>query len=155
MDLPVTPENQKQQQAVDPLLLDQQLCFPIYSLSRKITQRYQPLLKTLGLTYPQYLVMLVLWESSSVPVSHICERLMLDTGTVTPLLKRMEKQGLIARQRDDKDERRVMVTLTESGRALRADAETVPQQLLCEASISAEEVLSMRRVLNQWLQKFG
>lgn len=140
-----------------PLLhLDNQLCFSVYSLSRLITQGYTPLLKPLDLTYPQYLVMLVLWQSSEesvfeLPISHLTQRLRLDTGTVTPLLKRMESKGLLTRQRSDKDERVVLVTLTEKGTQLRHKAQHIPLDLLCGAETSPEQVIELRDKLKDML----
>ena len=108
------------------LLLDNQLCFALYSTSLAMTKIYKPLLAPLGLTYPQYLVMLVLWEQDGVMVSELGERLYLDSGTLTPLLKRLEASGLIARLRDVADERRVHLTLTSAGRRLKAKAAAIP-----------------------------
>lgn len=108
------------------LLLDRQLCFPLYAASRAVTAQYGPLLAGLGLTYPQYLVMLVLWEESPVTVSALGERLRLDSGTLSPLLKRLQAAGLVERRRDATDERRVLIELTPSGRALREPAAAVP-----------------------------
>ena len=108
------------------LLLDNQLCFALYSASLAMTRLYQPLLAELGLTYPQYLAMLVLWERDGLMVSELGERLCLDSGTLTPLLKRLEASGLIARIRALDDERRVHITLTAGGRKLKARAAKVP-----------------------------
>ena len=108
------------------LALDAQLCFALYATSMAMTKRYKPLLAPLGLTYPQYLVMLVLWEGDGITVSQVGERLQLESGTLTPLLKRLESAGLLARQRDADDERRVLLSLTPAGRALRVRAATVP-----------------------------
>lgn len=121
----------------DPLKLENQLCFPLYVASRLIIREYKPLLDRLGITYPQYLVLLVLWESDSVPVSVITEKLLLSTNTVTPLLKRMEELGLLTRTRSQADERRVIVSLTERGKALRAEAVSIPARLV--ASLQTEE----------------
>lgn len=109
--------------------LDQQLCFALYSSSLMMTKLYKPVLAPLGLTYPQYLVMLVLWETDRIAVGALGERLFLDSGTLTPLLKRMETAGLLSRLRDAGDERRVIVTLSAAGRALRRRAESVPVQV--------------------------
>jgi len=106
--------------------LDHQLCFALYSASLAMTKLYKPLLAPLGLTYPQYLVLLVLWEGDGVTVSQLGERLALDSGTLTPLLKRLEAQALVQRLRDAGDERRVLLRLTAAGRALKARASTVP-----------------------------
>lgn len=108
------------------LLLDNQLCFALYSTSLAMTKMYKPLLEALGLTYPQYLVMLVLWEQDDVSVSMLGERLFLDSGTLTPLLKRMETAGLLRRTRSRDDERRVHISLTPAGQALKERAATVP-----------------------------
>lgn len=111
------------------LRLDNQLCFRLYTASRLITQAYTPMLDKLGLTYPQYLVMLVLWEKDCQPVNDIAKRLFLETNTVTPLLKRMEAEGLVERLRDAADGRKVLVRLTAAGRALEAAAASVPEGL--------------------------
>ena len=115
--------------APDPLSLDRQLCFALYSTSLAMTKRYRPLLDDLGLTYPQYLVMLSLWEKDSVTVSALGDRLHLDSGTLTPLLKRLELAGFLGRRRDERDERRVLVSLTPAGRGLRGRALRIPAQL--------------------------
>jgi MarR family transcriptional regulator, organic hydroperoxide resistance regulator len=114
---------------VDLLLLDRQLCFALYAASRAVVRAYAPLLEPLGLTYPQYLVFLVLWEQDGVAVSHLGERLALDSGTLTPLLKRLEERELIERRRSTEDERVVNVHLTADGRALRDKATTIPLQV--------------------------
>lgn len=113
----------------DPLLLDRQVCFPLYAATNLLNRLYGPVLKPLGLTYPQYLVMLVLWEEEPQTVGALGARLYLDSGTLTPLLKRMEAAGLVSRTRDAGDERRVLIGLTERGRALRADALHVPETI--------------------------
>lgn len=113
------------------LLLDHQLCFAMYSASLAMTKAYKKLLAPLDITYPQYLVMMVLWEKDQVTVSELGGRLFLDSGTLTPLLKRMEAMGLLHRTRDAEDERRVLVSLTPVGRALREKARTVPLQMSC------------------------
>ncbi len=109
------------------LQLDNQLCFRIYTASRLIIQAYTPVLTPLGITYPQYLVLMVLWEQDSQPVNDIAHRLMLETNTVTPLLQRMEKLGIITRRKGEKDKRQQIVSLTEKGRAMEQQAyETIP-----------------------------
>lgn len=113
----------------DPLLLDRQVCFPLYAASNLITRLYGPALRRIGLTYPQYLVMLVLWEQEPQTVGALGSRLHLDSGTLTPLLKRLEASGFVSRQRDPQDERRVRVTLTGKGHDLRQDAIHVPAAL--------------------------
>ncbi|MEX5439711.1 MarR family transcriptional regulator [Acinetobacter indicus] len=111
------------------LCLDEQLCFPIYAASNLIVKAYRPFLTPLGLTYPQYLVMLVLWEKECVSVGDLGQILHLDSGTLTPLLKRMETSGLINRSRDPNDERRVLISLKDKGRDLSAEAENIPKEL--------------------------
>ena len=108
------------------LKLDNQLCFRFYTVSRLITQAYQPLLKSLGLTYPQYLVMLVLWEKDHQPVNDIAKRLKLNTNTITPMLKRMEAEGLVRRTKGVTDARQVIVTLTPKGKAMERQAANIP-----------------------------
>jgi DNA-binding MarR family transcriptional regulator len=125
------------------LKLDRQLCFALYSSSLAMTKMYKPLLDPLGLTYPQYLVMLVLWEQDGVTVSELGTRLTLDSGTLTPLLKRLEAAGLVQRRRDSADERRVVVTLTAAGRALKARAVEVPQQVICAAHCSLDDLAAL------------
>jgi DNA-binding MarR family transcriptional regulator len=117
----------------DPLRLDQQLCFALYAASRAVVRAYGPLLEPLGLTYPQYLVMLVLWEEDDVSVKRLGERLSLDSGTLTPLLKRLERDGMIERHRDHRDERVVRARLTDVGRALKVRARKIPQGIGCRA----------------------
>lgn len=111
------------------LKLENQLCFRLYTASRLITQAYHPLLEEIGLTYPQYLVMMVLWEQDNMPVNDIAKRLYLETNTVTPLLKRMEAEGFIARRKGEKDARQVIVSLTPKGRKLEDKASCVPFQV--------------------------
>jgi DNA-binding MarR family transcriptional regulator len=125
------------------LSLDRQLCFAVYSAEHAFTRFYRRLLGPLGLTYPQYLVLLVLWEHDDLVVSDIGQRLGLDSGTLTPLLKRMEAAGIIRRRRDAGDERQVRVTLTAQGRALRARAEEFPRRVGLASSCSAEQLASL------------
>ena len=131
------------------LRLDNQVCFALYSASLAMTKLYKPLLDRIGLTYPQYLVMLVLWEHDGVTVSELGERLFLDSGTLTPLLKRLEAQGQIARLRDVQDERRVRITLTAEGRALRDQAEAIPQCVLQSSQCSIAELTALTIELKQ------
>lgn len=114
----------------DQLKLDKQVCFPVYTASRLITQEYQPYLSKMKITYPQYLVLLVLWEKDEIPVSDIARRLFLDTNTITPLLKRMETQGLLKRKRSDEDERKVIISLSSKGRKMKKTAAAIPQKLV-------------------------
>lgn len=131
------------------LALDHQLCFALYSASLSITKAYQPLLEPLGLTYPQYLVMLALWEQDDVTVSQLGERLHLDSGTLTPLLKRLEAGGHVQRQRDAADERRVRVTLTPSGRTLKRSAQRVPPAMCASLGCSFDEISTLTRRLTE------
>lgn len=127
------------------LLLDNQLCFALYSASLAMTKLYKPLLEELGLTYPQYLVMLVLWEADGVMVSEIGHRLSLDSGTLTPLLKRLEAAGLISRMRDVQDERRVHIHLTQAGRKLKARAARVPACIAAASQCPLPDILQLTR----------
>jgi DNA-binding MarR family transcriptional regulator len=131
----------------DWLKLDVQLCFALYSTSLAMTKLYKPLLAPLGLTYPQYLVMLVLWETEGLGVSELGQRLSLDSGTLTPLLKRLEASALIERQRARGDERRVEIHLTAAGRALRDQAVGIPEQLACASACGPAELESLTRRL--------
>lgn len=129
------------------LRLDRQLCFAVYSAAHAFNRFYKPLLSQLGLTYPQYLVLLVLWEDDGLTVSAIGERLLLDSGTLTPVLKRLEVMGLVSRRRDERDERQVMIRLTEKGRGLRSVAENFPAKILDASDSPGEEVDGLRRRL--------
>jgi MarR family transcriptional regulator, organic hydroperoxide resistance regulator len=131
------------------LELDRQLCFALYAASLSMTKLYKPLLKPLGLTYPQYLAMLVLWENDGLTVSQLCERLTLDSGTLTPLLKRLEAAGLVQRLRDLNDERRVLLRLTTQGHALKAQALAVPAQVVCASGCQLDELATLTRRLQQ------
>jgi DNA-binding MarR family transcriptional regulator len=133
--------------SVRDLRLDQQLCFAVYSAAHAFTRFYKPLLAELGLTYPQYLVLLVLWEADGLSVSAIGERLLLDSGTLTPLLKRMEGQGLLTRARSRQDERQVLVQLTPKALAMRQVAESFPLKVLSASQCSATELDSLRQTL--------
>lgn len=135
-------------QAFDPLALDNQFCFALYSASLAMTKTYKPFLDKLGLTYPQYLVMLVLWQQDDVLVKSIGEKLYLDSGTLTPLLKRLEASSLIARTRDETDERQVRITLTKEGRALKKKAQTIPHQVLCASGQSHDALQNLRTQLS-------
>ncbi len=126
------------------LLLDEQLCFALYSTMLGMNKVYRKLLKQLGVTYPQYLVLLILWESDALTVSEIGARLFLDSATLTPLLKRMEAQGLLERIRAKADERHVIVSLTDQGRELKQVASAVPNGVFCATECTPEELTSMR-----------
>jgi MarR family transcriptional regulator, organic hydroperoxide resistance regulator len=129
------------------LKLSNQLCFPVYAASRLITREYQPYLDKLGITYPQYLVLMVLWETNSVSVNEIAHKLILNTNTITPLLKRMESLGLITRQRSAGDERKVIITLTQKGIGLQSEAAEIPVKLASEiitGSIKMEDLIDLK-----------
>ncbi len=132
-----------------PLSLDRQLCFALYSTSLAMTKAYRPLLEPLGLTYPQYLAMLVLWEEDGITVSGLGERLMLDSGTLTPLVKRLEGSGFVERRRDTDDERRVRLHLTRRGRALRRRAEAVPELAARATGCDIDELMRLKC----WLER--
>ena len=143
--MPPAPDSQSgDQPGAELLRLDRQLCFALYSASNRITRLYRPLLERLGLTYPQYLVMLVLWEQAPRTVGTLGDALDLDSGTLTPLLKRMEGNGLVVRHRDPADERRVIVDLTDAGTALRQKALSVPVTLACQFALPASEIGPLR-----------
>ena len=131
------------------LQLDRQLCFALYSSSLAMTKIYKPLLAPLGLTYPQYLVMLVLWEVDGLSVSQLGQRLSLDSGTLTPLLKRLEALGHLERRRARDDERRVDIFLTPAGRTLRAQALDIPGQLACASACDLDELTALTQQLHQ------
>ena len=133
------------------LKLENQLCFPVYAASRLIIREYQPHLDALGITYPQYLVLMVLWETDSVSVNEITARLILNTNTITPILKRMEAQGIITRERSKEDERKVIVTLIEKGKQLQEQAALIPEKLvagLVSERVDIEGLLKMKEQLN-------
>src|SRR5215470_9247070 len=149
------PMARKPTAADQPLRLDNQICFAIYSAAHAFNRVYKPLLDRLGLTYPQYLVMLVLWERDGVPLKDIGERLFLDSGTLTPLLKRLEQAGLVRRTRSTEDERQVLIALTTQGQALKEKARAVPQSILdasscsvAELSAAKDEIVALRDRLN-------
>ncbi|GAB3748884.1 MarR family winged helix-turn-helix transcriptional regulator [Spirosoma pomorum] len=129
------------------LRLDEQACFPVYALSRLITKTYQPLLERIGLTYPQYLVMMLVWEHREISVKEIGQKLYLDTGTLTPLLKLLEQKQLISRRRDPRDERSVLIGLLPSGRDLHEQARQIPEELAQRFSLKHDEVAILRREL--------
>ncbi len=131
----------------DPLLLENQLCFPLYACSREIIRLYTPFLEELGLTYTQYIAMLALWEHHSMSVKELGTALYLDSGTLTPLLKKLEAQGLLKRERSAKDERVVIATLTSAGEALKQKAKAVPQEMASCIPLDAEEAKTLYALL--------
>lgn len=135
----------------DQLKLDNQFCFPFYAISRLITRQYQPFLDELGITYPQYLVLLVLWENDNLTVNQIAHRLILNTNTITPLLKRMETMKLLTRKKDKTDERKVMVSLTKIGLALREKAKCIPAKLIESDDANERQIEMMKKFQHQLL----
>jgi len=138
-----------------PPTLDQHLCYLIYSTSLKMTQTYKPLLTALKLTYPQYLVMVVLWEQDGLGIKDVAERLQQDSGSVTPVVKRLEAEGYLIRSRDPRDERNRVLTLTPAGQELRAAALKVSQDFAGHCSIDNEEVASLMRNLGKLNHNLG
>ena len=130
------------------LRLEDQLCFALYSASRAVSSAYRPLLDELNLTYPQYLVLLVLWEDDACTIGQLGDRLHLDSGTLSPLIKRLEAAGLVRRQRSNADERRVDVTLTAEGRALEDRAACIPERLLGSTDADPAQLAALRDALN-------
>jgi DNA-binding MarR family transcriptional regulator len=128
------------------LQLQNQLCLALYSATNALTRAYRPFLEPLGLTYPQYLVMLALWDRDGVSVGDLCERTRLDTGTVTPLLKRLAEKGLLVRGRSEEDERRRVITLTTAGSALRAAASEVPVRMACLGVLTPEQGMQLKEL---------
>ena len=148
----MSEENREQNGADYPQLrLDSQLCFPLYACARKVTGAYGPLLKPLGLTYTQYLVMLALWENEKEKVGELCSRLYLDCGTITPMLKKMEESGWLTRCRCKVDERCVYVALTEKGRALREQVKDIPAKVGECITLPQEDVYELYRLLHKLL----
>jgi MarR family transcriptional regulator, organic hydroperoxide resistance regulator len=134
------------------LLLDNQLCFSLYAASRKVIQAYAPLLEKIDLTYTQYITLLVLWEHPSLPVKELGNYLMLDTGTLTPLLKRLEKKGFVTRTRSTKDERSVIIAATEKGRAIRQEALDFLPSLLCSSCMTPQELIELRELVKRLVE---
>ncbi|PJJ59467.1 MarR family winged helix-turn-helix transcriptional regulator [Hymenobacter chitinivorans] len=137
------------------LQLDNQLCFPLYAVSRMLTKAYQPYLQALDLTYPQYLVFLLLWEHDELTVKELGEKLLLDSGTLTPLLKRMEQKQWLSRRRDPRDERSVLIRLEPAGRALREPACHIPERLFQHLGMTSAEFDTLRAQLNTLLTRLS
>lgn len=133
----------------DNLHIDQQLCFPIYLFAKQIINHYRPFLETLDLTYPQYLVMLVLWEGNEQTVNQLGEKLQLDSGTLTPLLKRMEQKAFISRTRSTIDERVVNISLTEKGMEIKTKAMCVPEQIMNSIGVAEEDLLNLKNSITK------
>lgn len=126
------------------LKLDNQLCFALYACSREVIKRYKPFLDPLGLTYTQYITLLVLWETPSIGFKQLGERLLLDSGTLTPLLKKLEMQGILTRQRDSEDERSVLIELTEKGEALKFEALKIPEQVFRSTGMNLQDMIVLK-----------
>lgn len=139
----------------DPLKIENQLCFPLYSCAREVIKKYKPYLDPIGLTYTQYITMMALWEHKEMNVKALGERLFLDSGTLTPLLKKMESNGLVLRTRSAEDERSVVITLTAKGEALRAQAEGIPAKIGACINLSPEDAKTLYRILYQLLGECG
>ena len=134
-------------QEIPELLLKKQLCFPLYSASKEVVRRYTPLLKPFNLTYTQYITMMALWENKSLDVKALGELLFLDSGTLTPLLKKLEEKGLVLRQKTNKDGRQLIVSLTQKGKDLKREIQTVPHQIGSCVDLSPEEGAELKRLL--------
>ena len=128
--------------------LDDQLCFALYAASRAVTARYRPMLEAIGLTYPQYLVMMLLWEEDNQTVGQLGTRLSLDSGTLSPLLKRLTTAGLVTRHRRVEDERSVAIALTDAGRALRDKADAISEEIICALDLDRDEFRDLKAKLN-------
>ncbi|MCJ2123540.1 MarR family winged helix-turn-helix transcriptional regulator [Methylobacterium sp. J-077] len=150
-----TVDTVETEHVTDPLLLDNQLCYALYAAAHRMTKSYRPLLERLGLTYPQYLVLLVLWEQDGVTVSEIGRRLRLDSGTLTPVLKRLESAGFLVRTRRQSDEREVEIALTQQGAALRSEAVTVRESVMCQLELSEPEIQALRKDLGILIERLN
>ncbi|QPB82020.1 MarR family transcriptional regulator [Pseudoalteromonas rubra] len=133
------------------LRLDNQLCFSLYAASRQVTRLYQPLLKARGLTYPQYIVLMILWQQDGLLVGEIGKRAQLNSNTLTPLLKRLAQQALVTRERSERDERQCHIYLTEKGKALEADCSCIPQQMLAQTKMPLADLQQLKALLDGFL----
>ena len=141
-------------QNYDSLKLKNQLCFPLYAASREVIKHYRPYLEKIGLTYTQYITMMVLWEEKRIGARDLGQRLFLDSGTLTPVLKSLERKGLLRRRRSEEDERMLMIELTEAGRALQERAVEVPQQMAACLRLTQEEIMTLYGLLYKLLAQF-
>ncbi|WP_298444500.1 MarR family transcriptional regulator [uncultured Ferrimonas sp.] len=139
-------------ETVDRLQLDNQVCFPLYSAANAVIRAYRPLLAQLDLTYPQYLVMMLLWQHQQLNVKALGQQLHLDSGTLTPLLKRLESKGFITRRRCSDDERVRLIALTEQGQALHQQAQQVPEQIRCQVKMPTDQLLQLKQLCQSLLQ---
>ncbi|MDY6361223.1 MAG: MarR family transcriptional regulator [Lachnospiraceae bacterium] len=138
----------------DAIKIDNQLCFPLYACAKEIVRRYKPFLDEIDLTYTQYIAMMVLWEEKEINVKELGKRLYLDSGTLTPVLKRLEQKNLISRQRDSKDERNLIVSLTAEGEQLKEKAVEVPQKMAGCVTLDEKDAADLYRILHNMLQSF-
>ena len=138
----------------DTLKLDNQICFPLYAVSKEIIRRYKPLLEEIDLTYTQYIAMMVMWEKKSICVKDLGKHLFLDSGTLTPVLKTLEKKGYITRARSEEDERVLNVKITADGMALRAKASDIPRRIGACVNLEEEEALQLYRILHKLMNQF-
>lgn len=147
--------NQKSEISSEYLKLENQLCFPLYATSRRITKLYQPLLEEIGLTYPQYIVMLVLWEKDALSIKEIGEQVQLNTNTLTPLLKRMQDLNFITRSRSPEDERIVLVKLTKAGKGMKEKAVQIPEHLMASLNYPADKAIELKRMLDDFMDSLN
>jgi len=131
----------------DCLKIENQLCFPLYACAKEVVRKYTPLLEKLDLTYTQYIAMMVIWDSEEINVKELGKRLFLDSGTLTPLLRKLESKGYVTRRRSEEDERNLIVTVTPEGRKLRDEALSVPQKIACTMALDQEEAMTLYRLL--------
>ncbi len=139
----------------DPLLLENQLCFPLYACSKEIVRRYKPFLDELDLTYTQYITMMVMWEQEELTVKELGERLFLDSGTLTPVLKKLESKGYVSRERAKEDERNLDVRITGKGRTLREKAADIPGKMAACFTLTKEDAAELKRLLEKLMGQFG
>lgn len=145
----------KQAESDDYLMLDRQICFPLYSAANAVVRAYRPLLDELDLTYLQYMALMVLWESSPLTVKEIGERLLLDSGTLTPLLKRLDAKGLVTRKRSAEDERARLIELTTEGKRLKRKAATIPRQVACSTGLTKTELKELKKLCRKALSNLN
>ena len=144
-------ETENRTQSNTALLLDSQLCFPLYACAREVVKRYRPFLDGIGLTYTQYIAMMVLWETPCISSRQLGQRLFLDSGTLTPVLKKLESMGYINRKRDEKDERNLILTLTEAGKALKERAALIPPQMSACIRMDPQDAIQLYTLLHRLL----
>ena len=137
----------------NPLSLENQLCFPLYVCSKEIIKMYSPYLSPLGLTYTMYITLMVLWEKDNILVKELGERIYLDSGTLTPLLKKMEEKNFIKRNRSGKDQREVYITLTKEGKSLKQKCRDIPKKMMCSNILTEKEALSLMKILKQMMKR--